>query len=88
MKELVTQSCRTLCDPMVYSPPGFTVHGILQARILKLIAFPSPGDLPDPGMEPGPPALQADSLPSEPLGVHNLLNNQMYLINHHNISMR
>ena len=68
MKELVTQSCRTLCDPMDYSPPGFTVHGILQARILKLIAFPSPGDLPDPGMEPGPPALQADSLPSEPPG--------------------
>ena len=88
MKELVAQSCRTLCDPMDYSPPGFTVHGILQARILKLIAFPSPGGLPDPGMEPGSPALQADSLPSELLGVHNLLNNQMYLINHHNITMR
>ena len=29
--------------------------------------FPSPGDLPDPGTEPGSPALQADSLPSEPL---------------------
>ena len=68
MKELVAQSCRTLCDPMDYSPPGFTVHGILQARILKLIAFPSPGGLPDPGMEPGSPALQADSLPSELLG--------------------
>ena len=88
MKELVAQSCRTLCDPMDYSPPGFTVHGILQARILKLIAFPSPGGLPDPGMEPGSPALQEDSLPSELLGVHNLLNNQMYLINHHNITMR
>ena len=31
--------------------------------------FPSPWDLPDPGIEPGPPALQADSLPSEPPGV-------------------
>ena len=30
--------------------------------------MPSPGDLPDPGIEPGCPALQADSLPSEPLG--------------------
>ena len=30
--------------------------------------FPSPGDLPDPGIEPGSPALQADSLPSEPPG--------------------
>ena len=82
------QSCLTLCDSMDYSPPGFTVHGILQARILKLIAFPSPGGLPDPGMEAESPALQADSLPSEPLSVYTLLNNQMYLINHHNISMR
>ena len=30
------------------------------------LPFPSPGDLPDPGMEPGSPALQADALPSEP----------------------
>ena len=46
------------------SSPGFSVHGILQARILGL-PFPSPGDLPDPGIEPGSPALQ-DSLPPEP----------------------
>ena len=32
------------------------------------LLFPSPGDLPDPGTEPRSPALQADSLPSEPLG--------------------
>ena len=32
------------------------------------LMFPSPGNLPDPGMEPESPALQADSLPSEPLG--------------------
>ena len=32
------------------------------------LPFPSPGDLPDPGIEPGSPALQADSLPSEPSG--------------------
>ena len=30
------------------------------------LPFPSPGDLPSPGIEPGSPALQADSLPSEP----------------------
>ena len=30
------------------------------------LPFPSPGDIPDPGVEPGSPALQADSLPSEP----------------------
>ena len=32
------------------------------------LPFPSPGDLPDPGIEPGSPALQADTLPSEPRG--------------------
>ena len=32
------------------------------------LPFPSPGDLPDPGIEPRPPALQADSLPSETPG--------------------
>ena len=32
------------------------------------LPFPSPGDLPNPGIEPGPPALQTDALPSEPLG--------------------
>ena len=37
---LVTQLCLTLCDPMNCSPPGFSVHGILQARILEWIAIP------------------------------------------------
>ena len=37
---LVTQSCLTLCDPMNCNPPGFSVHGILQARILEWIAIP------------------------------------------------
>ena len=50
------------------SPPGSSVHGILQARILEWVAFPFPGDLPDPGIKPRPPALQADSLPSESPG--------------------
>ena len=57
----VAQSCPTLCDPMDY-----TVHGILQARILEWVAFPSPGDLPNPGIKPRSPALQVDSLPAEP----------------------
>ena len=47
---------------------GSSIHGIFQARVLEWIAFPSPGDLPDPGIEPGSPALQADVLPSEPPG--------------------
>ena len=65
---LVTQSCLTLCDPMDCSLPGFSVHRILQARIVEWFTVPSPGDLPDPGIEPRSPALQADSLPSEPPG--------------------
>ena len=41
---LITQSCPTLCDPMDYSPPGSSVHGILQARVLEwgAIAFSVP----------------------------------------------
>ena len=53
----VAQPCPTLCGPMDY-----TVHGILQARILEWVAFPNPG------MEPRSPTLQVDSLPAEPQG--------------------
>ena len=42
--------------------------GILQARIWSGLPFPPPGDLPNPGIEPGFPALQTDSLPAEPPG--------------------
>ena len=38
---LVAQSCPTLCDPMDWSPPGSSVHGILQARILEWVVIPS-----------------------------------------------
>ena len=66
----ITQSCLTLCDPVDCSPPGSSVHGIFQARVLK--PFPSPRDLPNPGIKPGSPALQADALLSEPPGKHGL----------------
>ena len=59
---LVTQSGLTLCNPMDCSPPGFSIHGILQARIVEWIAFPSTEEFPNPGIEPWSPALQADSL--------------------------
>ena len=49
-------------------PPGFSVHGILQARVLEWLPFPLPGDLPDPGIEPWSPTLQAEALTSEPPG--------------------
>ena len=38
---LVTQLCPTPCDPMAHSPPGSSVHGTLQARILEWVAMPS-----------------------------------------------
>ena len=63
---LVTKSCPTLATPWtIYSLPGSSVHGILQARILGWVAISFSGDLPDTGIEPRSPALQADSLPTE-----------------------
>ena len=54
----------SVCDSMACSPSGSSVHGISQARILDWVALPfhAPGDLPDPGVKPVSPALQADSL--------------------------
>ena len=49
-------------------PMDYTVHRILQARILEWVAFPFSRDLPNSGTEPRSPALQADSLPAEPPG--------------------
>ena len=68
MKVKVTESCPTLCDPMDYRLPGSSVHWIFQARILVWVAFPPPGDLPDPGIKPRSPTLQVNSLPAEPPG--------------------
>ena len=55
------------CNPVDCSLPGFSVHGILQqgywaGQGVGWSPFPYPGDLPDPGIEPRSPALQADSL--------------------------
>ena len=66
MKVLIAQSCPSLCDPMDCSPSGSSVRGILQTRILEWVAIPPPGSLPDPAIKPKSPALQADSLLSEP----------------------
>ena len=55
VKVLVIQLCSTLCNPMDCSLPGSTIHGILQARILKWVTVPFPGDLPDPGSSLGSP---------------------------------
>ena len=59
----------SLCDPMDGSPPGFSVHGISQARMLEWLPFPPPGDLPYPGIEPAfpvSPALTGGFFVTEP----------------------
>ena len=66
---LVSQTCSTLCDIKDCSLPGSSVHGIFQQEYWKGLPFPSPGDLPNPGVQPGSPALPPD--PS--LGSVNLL---------------
>ena len=68
---LDTQSCLTVCDPMDYSLPGSSVHGIIHQEYWSGLPCPPPGDLPDPGIKPGSPALHADSLLSEPPGEPN-----------------
>ena len=65
---LLPQSYLTLCDPMGYSLPGSPVRRILQARTLEWVAVSFSRQSPDPGMEPGSPALQADSSQTEPRG--------------------
>ena len=62
-KVKVTQLCPTLCESVDY-----TVRGISRPEYWSGLPFPSPGDLPNPGIEPRFPALQADSLLSEPPG--------------------
>ena len=62
---LVTQSCPTLCNPMDCTLPGSSILGILQARILEWVAIPFSRGSSRPGINPGSPALQADSLPSK-----------------------
>ena len=57
------QSCPTLCDLM-----GYTVHGILWARILQWVAFSFSRASFQPGITPRSHTLQEDSLPADPKG--------------------
>ena len=65
---LVAQSCLTLCHPMDYSLPGSSVLEFSRQEYWSGLLFPSPGYLPNPGIEPQSPTLQADSLPTKPPG--------------------
>ena len=63
-----TRSCPTLCDPWTVGCQAPLSMGFSRQEYWSGLPFPSPGDLPDPGIKPKSPALQADSLPSEPPG--------------------
>ena len=61
------------CNPTDCSPPGLSVHGISQARILKWVAISFSRDLPDSGIEPGSPALADRFFTTEPPGKPSFL---------------
>ena len=69
MKMKVAQLCQILCNPMDCSPPGSSVRGILQARILEWVAIPFSRGSSQTRIKPRSLALQEDSLLSELIGL-------------------
>ena len=65
---LVAHACPTLCNPMDLACQAKSAHRISRQEYWNKLPFSSPGDILDSGIEPGSPALQADSLLSEPPG--------------------
>ena len=66
VKVLVAQSCPTLCDPSTADYQAPVSIGFYRQEYWSGLPIPSPEDLPNPGIKPGSPTLQADSLLSEP----------------------
>ena len=66
---LAPPSCLTLCDPVDCGPQSPLFMGFSRQKYWNELPCPSPGDLPDPGIKPQSPALQAGSLPSETQGI-------------------
>ena len=67
----VSQSCQTLCNPVDCSPPGFSIHGILQARMLEWVASSFSRGSSRPRVKaasPASPALAGRSFPLSRLG--------------------
>ena len=65
---LISQSCLTLATPWTVAHQAPLSMGLSRQEYWSGLPFPSPGGLPNPGIEPESPTLQADSLPSEPPG--------------------
>ena len=74
---LVAQSCLTLCNPTDCSPPGFSAMEFSRQEYWSGLPFPALEDLPDPGIEPWSPALQAYSLLFELQGSQGACGGQM-----------
>ena len=70
--KVLVQSCLTLFDPVDCRPQAPLSMGFPRQEDWSGLSFLSPGDLPNPGIKPRSPALQADSLPSEPPGLFYL----------------
>ena len=73
MEHLLANACglshvQLFFDPISYSPPGSSVHGISQTRILEWVAVSTPGDLPDPRIEPTSSALAGVFFTTTPHG--------------------
>ena len=65
---LVAKSCPTLATPWTVAHQAPLSMEFSRQEYWSGLPFPSPGDLPDPGIKPRSPSLQADTLPSEPPG--------------------
>ena len=79
-----TQKVKSLSQVRLFAAPWTVVHQAPPSMEFSRqeswsgVSFPSPGDLPNPGMEPGSPTLQADTLPSEPPGKKRGLEQMLY----------
>ena len=75
LSSLKKRKCQSLSCTWLFATPWTVAHqaplsrGFSRQEHWSGLSFPSPGDLPNPGIKFGPPALQADSLPSEPENV-------------------
>ena len=72
MKVLVSRLCPIFVTPWSVASQAPLSTEFFRQDYWSGLPFPSPGDLLNPGIEPGSPALQADSLPTEPLGKFKL----------------
>ena len=73
---LVAHLCLTLCDSVACQAP--LSMDLTRQEYWSALSCPSPGDLPEPGIEPGSPTLQADSLPFELPGKTICMHNHIY----------